>query len=138
MKRAKKLRVRLYPDCPYLCQRNGKPFFELLHGWYAACKRGGITGKNFHDLRRTAARNLVRAGVPETVAMRISGHKTRSVFDRYNVTSEEDLQQAANRLNQYFQQKMVTIPVTPAQLSEWVWQKLASKPIEKAGGEGGI
>jgi integrase len=138
IKRAKELRDRLYPHCPYVCHRNGKPFYELLHGWYAACQRVGIVGKTFHDLRRTAIRNLVRAGVPETVTMRISGHKTRSVFDRYNVTSEEDLQQAANQLNRYFQKKMVTIPVTQPQLTDWVWGKEASQPIENIGGEGGI
>jgi len=76
--------------------------------------------------------------VPETVAMRISGHKTRSVFDRYNVTSEEDLQQAANRLNQYFKEKMVTIPVTVEQYSDLVWKEKPAQPIENIGGEGGI
>ena len=61
----------------------------------------------FHDLRRSGARNLVRAGVPEGIARRISGHKTRAVFERYNVGSETDLRDAARRLQDYLTVKTI-------------------------------
>lgn len=111
-----------FPNCPWVCHLNERRLQSIKTAWKSACVRVGLgywensngkyvgqrryRGALMHDFRRTGVRNLVRAGVPENVAMRISGHKTRSVFDRYNIVNEEDLIEAGRRVVDHHLKKM--------------------------------
>lgn len=94
--------------CPWIFHRNGKPIREFRRSWKTACLLAGVPGRIPHDFRRTAVRNLVRAGIPERIAMQMTGHKTRSVFERYNIVSEGDIFDAARRLDFASQTKSQT------------------------------
>jgi integrase len=121
--------------------RKGEPIGEFKKSWASACVAAGLgamtcpkcgeprkkgeltmcrrckrlrtyTGKIFHDFRRTAARNLIRSGVSQSVAMKITGHQTDSMFRRYDITSDEDVAQAmekVTKLHQATEEKVVSI-----------------------------
>jgi integrase len=95
--------ISRYVFCFTIGKKAGQRISEaaFIHQWWKARVAAGCPGRIPHDFRRTAVRNLVRAGVPERVAMQLTGHRTRAVFERYNIVSPGDLREAAKRLDTY-------------------------------------
>ena len=133
LKEAKRQTEVEYPGCLWVCQRGGARLVSIRRSWMTACRRVGLKGLLVHDLRRTAVRSMVRAGIPEKVVMAISGHKTRSVFDRYNIVDEADLEIAAGRMQDYINKEKVTLSVTLAELQREEVEGVPEELIETSG-----
>ncbi len=84
----------------WVFHRHGRPIHPSVFKkqWKKALEAAGLSGKLFHDLRRTAARNLTAAGVPEQVAMKVTGHVTNSMFRRYSIVTTEDVREALRKV----------------------------------------
>jgi len=100
-------------DCPYIFHHRGQRIGDIRKAWKTACKKSGLEGTLVHDLRRISARNLSRAGVTESVAMEITGHKTQSMYRRYRIVDEKDLREATEKLEAYLEDQS-KVPVVVA------------------------
>lgn len=88
---------------PWVFWKEGRQLGDHRDTWISACKKAGLPGRLVHDLRRSAVRNLERAGVPRSSAMKLTGHKTESVYRRYAIVSEADLGDAVRKLASFQQ-----------------------------------
>ena len=85
--------------CPWVFHRQGKVVRNFRAAWKVACGAAGCPGRTPHDLRRTAVRNFERAGVPRSIAMQTTGHRTESVYRRYDIVDEADLVDGLRRMS---------------------------------------
>ena len=88
---------------PWILHRNGEPIKSFRRSWLTACKKAGVPGRIPHDFRRTAVRNLERAGVPRSAAMKMIGHRTVSIYSRYAIADEAMLREGGNKLSAFYQ-----------------------------------
>ena len=99
---------------PHVFHREGKPIASMDGAWRGACERAGLAGLLFHDLRRSAVRNLERAGVPRSVAMKLTGHKTEAVYRRYAIADSAALSEGVTKLARLHAEPRKVIP-----MKEW-------------------
>jgi integrase len=101
------------PDCPYVFHRDGKPIKSFRRAFKAACKDAGLTGLVPHDMRRSAIRNMRKAGIGESDGMKISGHRTNSIYKRYDIVDEQDQRRTMERVQEHLKAEMEQRKVVP-------------------------
>jgi integrase len=94
-------RAERVESCPYVFHRQGNQIKHYNRAWRTAREKAGLPGKLMHDNRRTAARNMDRAGVPRQIAKQITGHKTDSMYNRYNIVNERDVREGMTQAQAY-------------------------------------
>jgi integrase len=105
-------KARRIMACPFVFHyAGGLPIGDFRKVWRVVCKASGNDNRLVHDLRRSAVRNMIRAGVSDRIAMTMSGHRTRSVFDRYDITSTDDLEWGTERTQEYVERSATTATV---------------------------
>ena len=109
---------RMMSPYVFLNSKSNDKIKRFDKSWKRACRDAKIGNRIFHDLRRTAVRNMVRSGISESVAMMISGHKTRAVFERYNITNDADLIDAAQKQAAYLDSRAGTVSGTIVDIKE--------------------
>jgi integrase len=102
LKRQRELTTRFERETgqivPWVFHRQGKPVRGFRVAWQKACAAAGCPGRILHDLRRAAVRNFERAGVSRSVAMKLTGHKTESIYRRYAIVNEADLAEGMRKV----------------------------------------
>jgi integrase len=90
-----------YPNCPWVFQIGGDEMIFNWRTWRSLCDAAKIPHLHFHDLRRTALTNMIAAGIPEKVAMEVSGHRTRKTFERYHIVSDRNIREVGQKMEEY-------------------------------------
>lgn len=119
LEKTRKLEKATDQVIPWVFHRGGKPIKDYYTAWDAACDLAKLPNRVAHDLRRTAVRNLERAGVPRSAAMKMTGHKTESVYRRYAIVDEAMLRESAEKLSAFHQAekpgRRKVVPMSAAQ-----------------------
>ena len=108
----------------------GNRVWDFLKEWKKSTRAAGFPDRLFHDYRRTAVRDLIRAGVPQSIAMTITGHKTDAVFRRYNITSDDDKREALSKLAAYRSTKSKTTNVVRIENAQNVHSRKSAEKAE--------